>query len=872
MKKKIKTSIKKLDTFSIFKRIKKLNKNPLFGRLFLLASLLILTLTTILWSSLGALLQQNNADQLVNPYLFQSGATWHGALLPAQHSFLFKWPLFLLVKVFGYTNLSYEILTVITVIVTVGIFAYVLSRIERRPLVLGTLLLALASVLLLIPAQPYSGGILPVNMAMLSTRNLEYVLYILALYFLVKTKKFICKESIFSILVFTLLISSDKLFLTVTLLASICALLVYSIKKKWHYVTISSQWLVISLVSTVLALGVLWLITALHITHISSQSIIGPYGVAHTSKSFALGLIYGFSGVFTNLGANPAFNALTLKAAPGQFIHSIVSLYGFAFIVNILIALTCIGVSIKILLQSIGFLRTPNTRPTTALTLAVLMLWSALAVCILFVASNHYYVVDARYLTLALFSFFTALSVWSSRKRRLNIPILTLTVCILVLAIVSGTIGAVQIHNQQDSALQAIQARNTRIVKTLENHHVKYLVGDYWRVVPIKQQTHGKQNIVPLASCTDVRNVLSSQSWQPNLKSKSFAYLLTRHGSLTDYPNCNINEVIAKYGLPNSSAVISGKLGDPDELLLFYDYGIHIPKHHHITTSQINAAVLPTNLANLMNTICQGPTIMNIVAHQDDDLLFMNPSLIHDIRFGYCIRTIYLTAGDAGNNSPYWLSREKGSEAAYNYMLGGSQIWVQHTIRLPGGQYVSLDQPVKNSKISLIFMHLPDGNLKGQGFPATNFESISQLLYGKLASINTVDRQSTYTSQQLIDGLTAFMTTYLPTQIRTQADYVSTRYPDHSDHITTGKYVTLAHKAFETKQYADQVQIPITFYIGYPIHGFTNNVFGQDLTDKVNTFLAYAKYDGSVCHSLGECMASHEYGSYLSREYQDQSQ
>src|SRR5215475_11483965 len=45
---------------------------------------------------------------------------------------------------------------------------------------------------------------------------------------------------------------------------------------------------------------------------------------------------------------------------------------------------------------------------------------------------------------------------------------------------------------------------------------------------------------------------------------------------------------------------------------------------------------------------CNGRS-MNIVAHEDDDLLFLSPDLIHDIQSGRCVRTIFVTAGDAGD-------------------------------------------------------------------------------------------------------------------------------------------------------------------------------------------------------------------------------
>lgn len=57
---------------------------------------------------------------------------------------------------------------------------------------------------------------------------------------------------------------------------------------------------------------------------------------------------------------------------------------------------------------------------------------------------------------------------------------------------------------------------------------------------------------------------------------------------------------------------------------------------------------------------------LNIVAHQDDDLLFLSPDLINDIASGRSVRTVFLTAGDAGNGRDYWISRQAGSQAAYS--------------------------------------------------------------------------------------------------------------------------------------------------------------------------------------------------------------
>ena len=65
---------------------------------------------------------------------------------------------------------------------------------------------------------------------------------------------------------------------------------------------------------------------------------------------------------------------------------------------------------------------------------------------------------------------------------------------------------------------------------------------------------------------------------------------------------------------------------------------------------------------------CGGGATMNFVAHEDDDLFFQSPNLLNEIKSGTCLRTVYALAGDAGEDSVYWMDREAGVRAAYAYM------------------------------------------------------------------------------------------------------------------------------------------------------------------------------------------------------------
>ena len=139
---------------SLFKSIV---NNALFIKAYVVFCLIALFSTVTYWSILGAKINQLNSDQLVSPYLLESSNVFKNALMPGVHSFLIKWPLLYFIKLYNYSNASFIYVTLFLTIATVASLAYLLYRIERRPLIFGTLCLVVASTLLLIPIEPIAG-------------------------------------------------------------------------------------------------------------------------------------------------------------------------------------------------------------------------------------------------------------------------------------------------------------------------------------------------------------------------------------------------------------------------------------------------------------------------------------------------------------------------------------------------------------------------------------------------------------------------------------------------------------------------------------------------------------------------------------------
>ncbi|PLB45997.1 hypothetical protein P170DRAFT_414784 [Aspergillus steynii IBT 23096] len=250
---------------------------------------------------------------------------------------------------------------------------------------------------------------------------------------------------------------------------------------------------------------------------------------------------------------------------------------------------------------------------------------------------------------------------------------------------------------------------------------------------------------------------------------------------------------------------------------------------------------------------------LNIVAHQDDDLLFLSPDLLHNVHGGAGLRTIFLTAGDAGNDWAYWNGRQAGSLAAYAQMAGVANEWTESDSGAP-----DTDIPVYTlngrSDISLAFLQLPDGGLDGTGWESTHHVSLLQLWNGDLESIETLTGSTSYTKDKLLSTLAWLIEDFDPLRINTM-DYVNDVNIDfdHPDHSVTGFFADNAER--QSTSSAELVG-----YLGYSTKDRTPNVGGDDLQQKQDTFFFYAGYDPGTCNSVQTCSGRPEL-EWLSRSY-----
>jgi hypothetical protein len=234
-----------------------------------------------------------------------------------------------------------------------------------------------------------------------------------------------------------------------------------------------------------------------------------------------------------------------------------------------------------------------------------------------------------------------------------------------------------------------------------------------------------------------------------------------------------------------------------------------------------------------------------IVAHEDDDLLFMSPDIPASIESGHSVRTLYVTAGDHGEGSTtnYWRHREDGERDAYAAMAGVANVWTKSTPK-PGVHLYTLQAA---PQISLAFLRLHENSPNGD---------LTNLWAGTFTSIEDIFGVTTYTRQQLIDRLTQQISSY-------QADRVNVldssgidwfEYGSHSDHVSSSLFA-LAGRAAYTGAHA------LRTYRDYNIRFAPANVSGAEHTLKDSIFFdSYGAHDFRVSRN-------DDYTAWVARQY-----
>lgn len=260
---------------------------------------------------------------------------------------------------------------------------------------------------------------------------------------------------------------------------------------------------------------------------------------------------------------------------------------------------------------------------------------------------------------------------------------------------------------------------------------------------------------------------------------------------------------------------------------------------------------------------CDGDTVLTIWAHPDDDIIFGNPSISDALAAGECVRTIFLTAGDAGRGLGYVNSRELGILRAYNHMRGADGFWDSTALTLTGGLRVERLSPQGDPRVSVMFARLPDGNITDEGFDSTRHATLSKLVDGAIATLTPIDSGPAVDRAQLSASLAELAAALHPVRTLTHVPRGSAYAPgDHPDHSVVGTLVrdSLGRDA--------SLATGLRYLVGYPSIDLPRTLDGAALDAKVETYRIYAQQDDVVrCADRDACLKTRKFGEWLRRSY-----
>jgi LmbE family N-acetylglucosaminyl deacetylase len=261
---------------------------------------------------------------------------------------------------------------------------------------------------------------------------------------------------------------------------------------------------------------------------------------------------------------------------------------------------------------------------------------------------------------------------------------------------------------------------------------------------------------------------------------------------------------------------------------------------------------------------------VQVIAHPDDDIIFMNPDLVSGIRAGRPTTGIYLTAGetDKADADAYAAGRQAGTRAAYARMAGAADDWLAERLEVGPRHAVELYTLKQRPQVQVVFVNLPENNdprATGgrEGFVRLWNDDRDELRLQTLTPAGGVLQQRySYSHSDVIQVLVKLFERFRPTVVRAQdpspdARFLkdNIRFHDHPDHVVAARFADAATRLYQGPRFVSEN------YRDYNVAEVPPNLSAADKADKVNIFGAYVPHDSDV--SLG-----YPYDGWLQRMYQ----
>ncbi|MFB7515888.1 PIG-L family deacetylase [Streptomyces sp. NPDC056144] len=271
----------------------------------------------------------------------------------------------------------------------------------------------------------------------------------------------------------------------------------------------------------------------------------------------------------------------------------------------------------------------------------------------------------------------------------------------------------------------------------------------------------------------------------------------------------------------------------------------------------------PAPAASPARAAHQRASVLQVVAHPDDDLFFMNPDVSQSLRSGSPLTAVYLTSGESDgvnaarrgavepDKAGYAEARQNGIRAAYAEMATGDRTspWDRTTIPTAGGASAELDTLRAEPHVSLVWVQLKEAGSTNGDSP----HSLNGLWHGRVPALASqraagtpVAEDFTYTKDQVVDVITGLLERFRPTFVRMQDPSPGT-YPetgklrDHQDHLYGARFTQAALDRYA--RIPGHPHVGVQNYLGYPTTTLPHTLDPETSGEKLKTVKTYSWLD-----------------------------
>ncbi|MFH8614380.1 PIG-L family deacetylase [Streptomyces sp. NPDC017979] len=280
--------------------------------------------------------------------------------------------------------------------------------------------------------------------------------------------------------------------------------------------------------------------------------------------------------------------------------------------------------------------------------------------------------------------------------------------------------------------------------------------------------------------------------------------------------------------------------------------------------------------------------LMQVLAHPDDDLYFMNPDTQQMLDAGVPLVCVYVTAGEhnglnripghkgetVADRPAYSSARHQGLRQAYATLLGLHQFtaWSKGVVSLRGDRLAEINTLTNGARrVELVFLNLPMRTARRHSALPSLWKDRGMIVQTVMAKDSPLRKAVPYDYEGLIDVLVGLMEQYRPTVIQTldpdpdmqhsdeatrKKDSEQRGYSDHADHTATACFSWAAMVRWVRDATANGGEVPgfvATAFRGYYNRHWPKNLPGEVLKEKASHLVPYGGDPSWQCGNASGC-------------------